>query len=706
MLPKIRSFPQQLIANLRVSEAKVSGRCGMSRLRLGALLVLICFAALQPSKSFSEAAFAVGQWGNGAWASGSAYNYRTRSEAEIAAMNSCNQRGYNCSIRTTFRKACFALASQDGGSGWQTGIHSNPDEANRYALLNCAKGGLRCTICEEFCDTLSEAELVAAGQAEYQQFVQNWNVCFGRDATASSNQQISHCDYALTFRQAQPADRGQLVKQRDALIAARNQEVANKAALDAQKAAADKQVQEEFGLYELRWQHCFDPSAPTNRLDHQIAWCNDALAYPQANVGDRAKLTEQRDALVFSRDQLAQEERNGREQTTVDPLASTRWDFSWLGFLVIVFFLQVLSIGSLVMLLGWSVLTKRTRAAVFKGDEAPRPTIREVRIIVISSGSLLAAAMLLGFLLYRVPFEYEDLMLLGSFMSGAFGNSLAALATGAWTSSTFFNPNARFQFGALVPIWIVVAVTWISLLSSHAVYASGIDYPIIVGVAFAWTFVLGYVLCDPLINPLIEKLDKHIEQLSVTLSRLYDRRRGVAKGSGESRELAESWNTSGASISGMVKFKQSQRTNWRGQVIFMLDARMEVPPEVYGQIKKYGLGSRIIYDSAKREKYMAAAQAHLEKTKDQPSWRDPANIQFMGIGKTPYRIMRALLSKLMVRFSLRITVKKLMRGVHVESKSLGEVLAIGDTIRQATERVRDYIDVAEGFDGQEEIHVL
>jgi hypothetical protein len=54
MLPKIRSFPQQLIANLRVSEATVSERCGMLRLRLGALLVLICFAALQPSKGFSE----------------------------------------------------------------------------------------------------------------------------------------------------------------------------------------------------------------------------------------------------------------------------------------------------------------------------------------------------------------------------------------------------------------------------------------------------------------------------------------------------------------------------------------------------------------------------------------------------------------------------------------------------------------------------
>jgi hypothetical protein len=90
MLPKIRSFPQQLIANPGVSEAKVSERCGMSRLKIGALLVLIFLVALQPSKSLSEAAYAFGQWGNGGWAYGSAYNYRTQSEAQIAAMNTCN----------------------------------------------------------------------------------------------------------------------------------------------------------------------------------------------------------------------------------------------------------------------------------------------------------------------------------------------------------------------------------------------------------------------------------------------------------------------------------------------------------------------------------------------------------------------------------------------------------------------------------------
>jgi Domain of unknown function (DUF4189) len=448
MLPKIHSFPQQLIANLRVSEAKVSERCGISRLRTEALLVLIFLIALQPSKSFSEAAFAFGQWGNGGWAYGSAYNHRTQSEAQIAAMNTCNQRGYDCAIRGSFRKTCFAIAVQDSNSGFGTATHGDPDVANRQALVGCARMGLSCSIREEFCDNVSEAEIRASEQAEYQQYVQNWNVCFGKVATDNLNEQINYCDYALTFPRANQTDRSELLKQRGSLTATRDQ----RAAIDDQ---VQKQEQEQFHLYELRWQHCFDLSAPVSRLDGQIASCDYALTYSRATPDDRTKLIEQRAALIFSRAQLAQEERNERVQTTqqsfaapvlardeslvADPPASTQWDFSWLGFLGIAFFLQVLGIGSFVMLLGWSVLTERKRPEVFKGVEAPWPTIKEVRLTVMTSAGLLAAGTLLRFLLYRVPFEHKDFMLFASFRSEVFGNSLAALATGAWTSSKFFN---------------------------------------------------------------------------------------------------------------------------------------------------------------------------------------------------------------------------------------------------------------------------
>jgi hypothetical protein len=81
--------------------------------RAGLGLLLLYLVALQPSRSFSEGAVAFGQWGNGAWAYGSGYNKRTQSEAQAAAMNNCNQRGYNCAVRSSFRKTCFAIAVQD-----------------------------------------------------------------------------------------------------------------------------------------------------------------------------------------------------------------------------------------------------------------------------------------------------------------------------------------------------------------------------------------------------------------------------------------------------------------------------------------------------------------------------------------------------------------------------------------------------------------
>ena len=115
MLPKIPSFPQQLIANSHASEAKVSERCGMSRMRNGAFLVLIFVVALQPSKSFSEAAFAFGQWGNGGWTYGSAYNHRTQSEAQIAAMNTCNQGVNRRPILTPDRRPILTLLSDKSG---------------------------------------------------------------------------------------------------------------------------------------------------------------------------------------------------------------------------------------------------------------------------------------------------------------------------------------------------------------------------------------------------------------------------------------------------------------------------------------------------------------------------------------------------------------------------------------------------------------
>jgi hypothetical protein len=193
------------------------------------VFLLVGFVAMQPKQSLSEGAFAFGRWGNSAWAYGSGYNYRTQSEAQIAAMNFCNQRGYNCAVRGSFRKTCFAIAVQDSDSGYATGMDINPDVANRQALSNCATMGRSCTVRETVCDNVSEADLRAAVQAEYEQYVQNWKGCFGQVVVSSSNEQITFCDYALSFPSASQDDRSNLVRQRSTVIAARDQELAAQA---------------------------------------------------------------------------------------------------------------------------------------------------------------------------------------------------------------------------------------------------------------------------------------------------------------------------------------------------------------------------------------------------------------------------------------------------------------------------------------------
>jgi hypothetical protein len=676
--------------------------------------LLICFVAMQPSKTLSEAAFAVGEWGNGAWASGSAYNYRTQSEAAAAAMNSCNQRGYNCSIRTTFRKACFALASQDGGSGWQTGIHTDPDVANRYALVTCAKWGLQCTIREEYCDNVSEAEVLAAEQAEYQQYVQNWKGCFGQVAVSSSNEQINFCNSALSFSRASQDDRNNLVRQRSAVIAAHNQELANKAqaALNAEN-AANARAQEAFHIYELRWQHCFDLSAPVSRIDDQITSCDYALAYPRASADDRAKLIEHRGALIISRDQLAQDQTR-RTQTTqqssslaqkeplaTDPHTYEKWDFSWLGLFAIISRLHFFSIGAFVTIVGWSALAGRGNAVAF--------TKNEVRKVMISSGALLAAGMLLGFLQNRVSSEYAGILSLGSFMLEVFGNSLVALATGAWVSSRFFNPKSRVPLRALIPIWLVVAATWIALLSSHAVYASQMDAWIIVRLAFAWTFVLGYLLCDPFLNPFVYRLNNRVQLFLSKAVALLSRLRSLqpAKTKPTVWEYDELGAYSGRASSTIdVKIKLSQRSNFWGRIIFMLDARMETPATDYAEIQKYGLGNDVIYDSIFREKHMEKVKQHLDSTKQQPGLRDPLNKQLLGGLKTLFRLMLAIINLFRMKLALRITVKKLMHGVHVESKSLKEITEVECAIIDALENLRAYLVTANKYDGRERVHAF
>jgi hypothetical protein len=152
-----------------------------------------------------------------------------------------------------------------------------------------------------------------------------------------------------------------------------------------------------------------------------------------------------------------------------------------------------------------------------------------------------------------------------------------------------------------------------------------------------------------------------------------------------------------------LKLRRSQRSSVMGKVIFALDARMELSGEETHLVQKYRLGSDLIYDSANREKYSQAAQAHLEMTRGGPSLTDSASAQMLGAGKTLYRIARGGISAAAASLSLRVTIDSLIRGVHVECKSLSELLEAETAIVEAAQNLKSYLETARTFDGREEI---
>lgn len=144
----------------------------------------------------------------------------------------------------------------------------------------------------------------------------------------------------------------------------------------------------------------------------------------------------------------------------------------------------------------------------------------------------------------------------------------------------------------------------------------------------------------------------------------------------------------------VLKLKRSQRSSLTGKVMFVLDARIELSSADVGLIRKYRLGDDVVYESTSRKQSMEASRKHLQMS--EPS-------KTGGAGKTLFRLARAGISATAAALSLRITINSLMTGVHVECKSMGELMQAESAIIEAVTDVRDYLDVAETFDGREEI---
>lgn len=154
----------------------------------------------------------------------------------------------------------------------------------------------------------------------------------------------------------------------------------------------------------------------------------------------------------------------------------------------------------------------------------------------------------------------------------------------------------------------------------------------------------------------------------------------------------------------VLKLKRSQRSSFSKKIIFVLDARIQLTAEEGELIGKYRLYNDVVYESANRKARNEATLAHLEMTaSSKTSFRDSTGTQMLGVGKTFYRLARAGISATAAALSLRITISSLIGGVHVECKSMAELMEAEAAIIEAARNVRDYLDLAETFDGREEI---
>jgi hypothetical protein len=108
--------------------------------------------------ALAAGAFAFGQGDTHGWASGSAYNYKTPSEAQEAAMTRCRSRkeaGSYCKIITTINGRCFAIAVQESGNGYGWNMAATVPEAEKLAMDHCTGYGKSCSVHDSFCDTVT-----------------------------------------------------------------------------------------------------------------------------------------------------------------------------------------------------------------------------------------------------------------------------------------------------------------------------------------------------------------------------------------------------------------------------------------------------------------------------------------------------------------------------------------------------------------------
>lgn len=130
-----------------------------------------------------------------------------------------------------------------------------------------------------------------------------------------------------------------------------------------------------------------------------------------------------------------------------------------------------------------------------------------------------------------------------------------------------------------------------------------------------------------------------------------------------------------------LKISRSQKTGGMisKKVIFVLNASADYSNEEQANIKKYAMGSQNIYSSE-------AARRHGANATDRSGGA-----------------LKALASAAMAKIALSVTIDSLSQGHRIECQDLDELLGAEEAIREACTNLKGYLEIADSFDGREEV---
>jgi hypothetical protein len=167
-----------------------------------------------------------------------------------------------------------------------------------------------------------------------------------------------------------------------------------------------------------------------------------------------------------------------------------------------------------------------------------------------------------------------------------YGGVLGFMAIGALTRCRFSKDQLHLRLSTIIGLSVLVALACVAGLVMHAQSQQHFDALLFIGIMFSWVFVFGFVLSDPSIAPLLQRLDKLPSAAHNVLKSMYESMRSpnlpaVVPGS-QTLDIPDA-----SSFQRMqLKLKRSQRRGLAGKMIFVFDARMEVPREEYGLIQE------------------------------------------------------------------------------------------------------------------------